>query len=288
MPTYQISSTIVKITESDVDGTFDFTSNVPGHASFSLTPFNGAREVTFDNLAAGTYHVTETVPAGWTPSPRPTGYWCRSASAGRAATCRPGRRARIGRRRSTWRRRSTSTTAGSCARAREPPASGDARRAVAAGGRLASAGGTRGVSHSHGRARDIPGDALPSAVPEGERSCPETTWWLASRRRACASRVTVVARLEVMVCWIWGFQARAASRRPRGVPSPSPRRGRVLDVKMAPLDKQSKSISVDQQAKDHVVHLRGCGAAARLADETFDPRPSCQGLALDLLGVSCA
>ena len=58
------SLTIVKINESDVDRAFDFTSNVPGHASFSLTTFNGAGEVTFDNLAAGTYNVSETVPAG--------------------------------------------------------------------------------------------------------------------------------------------------------------------------------------------------------------------------------
>ena len=116
-PTYQTSSTIVKITESDVDGTFDFTSNVPGHASFSLTPFNGTREVTFDNLAAGTYHVTETVPAGrHRPGQRAVG-------AGRLQRDGPLPTAR-----SSSPDRQTALdqyNGGEFARAREPPASGD-------------------------------------------------------------------------------------------------------------------------------------------------------------------
>ena len=42
--------------------------------------------------------------------------------------------------------------------------------------------------------------------------------------------------------------------------------GSVLDVEMATLDQQSKSISVDKQAYDNVVHLRGFREADRLAD----------------------
>lgn len=45
------------------DGTFNFTSSRLG--SFSLTTAGGTASRTFSNLAAGTYAVAETVPAGW-------------------------------------------------------------------------------------------------------------------------------------------------------------------------------------------------------------------------------
>ena len=59
------SLTIVKINESPVDRTFAFTSDVPGHASFSIATIGGTGAVTFAPLAAGTYRVHEMVPAGW-------------------------------------------------------------------------------------------------------------------------------------------------------------------------------------------------------------------------------
>src|SRR5262252_21990 len=43
--------------------------------------------------------------------------------------------------------------------------------------------------------------------------------------------------------------------------------GSVLDVEMAPLDQQSKSISVDKQANDNVVHLCRFGETDRLPDQ---------------------
>src|SRR5215217_6176981 len=57
---------------------------------------------------------------------------------------------------------------------------------------------------------------------------------------------------------------------------------------MATLDQQSKSISVDKQANDNVVHLRRFGETDRLPDQTFNPCPQRQVLAFDLLGVSFA
>src|SRR5262245_6448535 len=57
---------------------------------------------------------------------------------------------------------------------------------------------------------------------------------------------------------------------------------------MAPLDQQSKSISVDKQANDNVVHLYRFGETDRLPDQTFNTCPQRQVLALDFLRVSFA
>jgi plastocyanin len=46
------------------DGSFAFTSQALG--SFVLTTTNGTAQQAFQNLAPGTYAVSETVPAGWT------------------------------------------------------------------------------------------------------------------------------------------------------------------------------------------------------------------------------
>ncbi len=49
--------------------------------------------------------------------------------------------------------------------------------------------------------------------------------------------------------------------------------GSVLDVEIATLNQQSKSISVDKQTNDNVVHLRRFGETNRLPDQTFNPCP---------------
>lgn len=57
------------ITKSSIggNGTFSFTSDIPGHASFQITTSNNTGSVTFDNIAPGTYSVTEVnQPKGWT------------------------------------------------------------------------------------------------------------------------------------------------------------------------------------------------------------------------------
>ena len=47
------------------DGRFDFTGNLPGAGSFSLTTVNGVTSTTFSNVLSGTYSISETAPAGW-------------------------------------------------------------------------------------------------------------------------------------------------------------------------------------------------------------------------------
>ena len=49
------------------------------------------------------------------------------------------------------------------------------------------------------------------------------------------------------------------------------RDGSVLDVEMTRLDKQSKSVPIDEQANDDVVHLYRFREADRLTDQAFDP-----------------
>ena len=49
------------------------------------------------------------------------------------------------------------------------------------------------------------------------------------------------------------------------------REGSVLDVEMTMLDKQSKSVPIDEQANDDVVHLYRFREADRLTDQAFDP-----------------
>ena len=44
--------------------------------------------------------------------------------------------------------------------------------------------------------------------------------------------------------------------------------GRVLDMEMTMLDKQSKSVPIDEQANDDVVHLDRFREADRLPDQT--------------------
>ncbi len=48
------------------NGTFMFTTSGPGLSTFDIATANNAGSKTFDNLAPGTYTVTETAPAGWT------------------------------------------------------------------------------------------------------------------------------------------------------------------------------------------------------------------------------
>ncbi|MEM7532304.1 MAG: SdrD B-like domain-containing protein [Chloroflexota bacterium] len=89
------SLVIVKNTVG-ADGTFDFTSNDLGSGAlngggFQLTTTVNTASTTFDGLVAGTYHVTETVPAGWSL----TGASCSngdnlssiSVSVGQTVTC---------------------------------------------------------------------------------------------------------------------------------------------------------------------------------------------------------
>ena len=47
--------------------------------------------------------------------------------------------------------------------------------------------------------------------------------------------------------------------------------GSVLDVEMTMLDKQSKSVPIDEQANDEVVHLYRFREANRPTDQAFDP-----------------
>ena len=59
----------------------------------------------------------------------------------------------------------------------------------------------------------------------------------------------------------------------RGLPSCALRAGSVLDAEMTILDKQSKSVPIDEQANDDVVHLYRFREADRLTDQAFDPCP---------------
>ncbi|HTR18870.1 MAG TPA: SdrD B-like domain-containing protein [Candidatus Paceibacterota bacterium] len=48
-------------------GTYNFTSDIPNHPSFSITTTNHSGSVTFDDVAPGIYNVTEVnLPKGWT------------------------------------------------------------------------------------------------------------------------------------------------------------------------------------------------------------------------------
>ena len=67
---------IIKVVKKSVgdSGTFSFNSNLPGATTFDLTTpvlttgSSSSFTRTFNNLVAGTYEVTETVPAGWNSS----------------------------------------------------------------------------------------------------------------------------------------------------------------------------------------------------------------------------
>jgi|GEM_PF-3415049 len=48
------------------DGSFGFTSNLPGAGSFSLTTVNGVASRSFTGLTPATYTIAETPQAGWT------------------------------------------------------------------------------------------------------------------------------------------------------------------------------------------------------------------------------
>ncbi|GAB4429140.1 MAG: hypothetical protein Kow0031_09570 [Anaerolineae bacterium] len=64
--TKQASLTVVKLTDGQ-DGTFDFTSTVPGQSAFSLTTSNTFVVTNFLNIPPGTYSITETAQIGWAP-----------------------------------------------------------------------------------------------------------------------------------------------------------------------------------------------------------------------------
>jgi hypothetical protein len=59
------SITIVKSAQGG-NGSFSFTSTIPGSTSFTLATINGSASQTFSNLASGTYTVTEvSLPPNW-------------------------------------------------------------------------------------------------------------------------------------------------------------------------------------------------------------------------------
>jgi|GEM_PF-3038598 hypothetical protein len=63
------STASLTITKASIggNGTFNFTSNIPGHTSFSITTANHTGSVTFSGIAPGPYQVTEVnMPKGWT------------------------------------------------------------------------------------------------------------------------------------------------------------------------------------------------------------------------------
>jgi opacity protein-like surface antigen len=60
------SLTIVEQTQNDRDGTFGFTSTIPGATSFALTTVASFASIRFTNLANGSYTVTEAnLGTGW-------------------------------------------------------------------------------------------------------------------------------------------------------------------------------------------------------------------------------
>ncbi|MEJ0021851.1 MAG: ice-binding family protein [Candidatus Doudnabacteria bacterium] len=76
---------VVTKTTSGVDGTFNFTSNIPGNTSFVITTTANSGTKTFSAVMPGTYSITETPQAGWTQNSST----CSSVSvvAGSQATC---------------------------------------------------------------------------------------------------------------------------------------------------------------------------------------------------------
>ena len=68
------------------NGTFSFTSDIPGHTSFSITTASGVGSQTFTGLTPGTYHVTEATQAGWTLTDN-TECSAATVTAGSASVC---------------------------------------------------------------------------------------------------------------------------------------------------------------------------------------------------------
>ena len=68
------------------DGSFDFSSDLPGAGTFSLTTTNGTSDRSFNNLPAGTYSISEIAPAGWDL----TAASCDNGDAPDAVTLAPG------------------------------------------------------------------------------------------------------------------------------------------------------------------------------------------------------
>lgn len=62
--TKQAQLTVVKLTDGE-DGSFDFTSTIPGHTAFTLTTSNGSVVTDFLSIPPGTYSLTQTVQLGW-------------------------------------------------------------------------------------------------------------------------------------------------------------------------------------------------------------------------------
>jgi predicted outer membrane repeat protein len=56
---------IVKKVSIGADGRFDFTTNIPGYASFALTTTNGAASTPLTNLTPATYNISEAAAPGW-------------------------------------------------------------------------------------------------------------------------------------------------------------------------------------------------------------------------------
>ncbi len=71
------------------NGTFNFTSNIPGHASFSIvttgTSAGGTGSITFNNVTPGTYTVTEVAQSGWTQTDSDCSL--KAVSAGNTSNC---------------------------------------------------------------------------------------------------------------------------------------------------------------------------------------------------------
>ena len=62
----------------------------------------------------------------------------------------------------------------------------------------------------------------------------------------------------------------------------------VPKVEMTSVERQSKDISVNEEAQDDVMHLRRCGEADRRANQPFEARLYRQMRVRDLLGVPFA
>jgi hypothetical protein len=65
--TKQASLKVIKATDEE-DGSFDFTSTIPGHTAFTLVTSNTVAITDFLNIPPGTYTLSETTPTGWFPA----------------------------------------------------------------------------------------------------------------------------------------------------------------------------------------------------------------------------
>jgi len=87
-PVTATGSIIVVKNATGGDGTFGFTSDVPGHNSFNVTTASGTGSQIFTNVATGTYSITEIAQTGWTQTQNQCGINSRAVVAdGATTTC---------------------------------------------------------------------------------------------------------------------------------------------------------------------------------------------------------